>query len=256
MKMVCVSAGEIHSAAVNSDGDLFTFGDGFLGQLGHGDKRPRVSPKQVKQGGLEDECVTTVSCGCRHTLAVTDEGEVFSFGFGHFGVLGRSFTPFEYDADTALENLGGGGDLEQDAGFVPLLVAPIEPVDPVEEDPVLREQRERAALQAHLDLIANLTLDDSSDQCIPKLVESLKGINIVGVGAGHRHSIFLDNQGGVYTCGSGVSGCLGHGDYVSHMFPMKIMEFGRSESELMVFNRCSSSLVMFLLFPQEAKVLK
>lgn len=191
--------------------------------LGHGDKRPQVSPKQVEQGGLEDECVLSVSCGCRHTLVVTEEGEVYTMGFGHFGVLGRSFTPYAYDADSALDNMGGG--LEDDAGFVPLPAAAAAP-PVVQNDPVLREISERDALQAHLDFIDGLTLDDPSDQCIPKVVDSLKGIKIVGASAGHRHSMLLDERGGVYTCGSGVTGALGHGDNMSHMYPMKVMEFG------------------------------
>lgn len=234
MKMVCVSAGEIHSAAVNSDGDLFTFGDGFLGMLGHGDKRPQVSPKQVEYEGVEDECFSTVSCGCRHTLAVTEDGEVFSMGFGHFGVLGRAFTPFEYDADAALENLGIG-DLEADQGFQPLPQNPViaQAAAPVEEDPVLREEREREELQAHLELIANMTLDDASTQCLPQIIDSLQGIDIIGVSAGHRHSIFLEKQGGVYTCGSGVTGALGHGDNISQMYPMKVMEFDHCGTKIM-----------------------
>jgi hypothetical protein len=239
MRMTCVSAGEIHSACVNSDGDLFTFGDGFLGMLGHGDKRPQVSPKQVERGGLEDECVATVACGCRHTLVVTEDAEVWSMGFGHFGVLGRSFTPYEYDAGSALDNMGGGGDLEQDEGFVPLPAAPqpAAAARPIEDDPVLREEREREELRAHLDLLANLTLDDPSDQCIPKVIDSLKGIPIVGASAGHRHSILLDKLGGVYTCGSGVTGALGHGDALSHMYPMKVMEFGTSCAYTLIFFR-------------------
>ena len=75
VRCICVSAGELHSAAVTSDGDVYTWGDGFCGQLGHADKRPQVLPKQVEYGGLEDECVTSISCGSRHTLAVTEEGE-------------------------------------------------------------------------------------------------------------------------------------------------------------------------------------
>jgi alpha-tubulin suppressor-like RCC1 family protein len=55
----------------------------------------QLLPRQVTEGGLEDECVLSVSCGARHTLCVTEGGEVFSFGLGHFGCLGRSYTPFE-----------------------------------------------------------------------------------------------------------------------------------------------------------------
>jgi hypothetical protein len=106
---------------------------------------------------------------------------------------------------------------------------------------LLPEEREREELRAHLDLLANLTLDDPSDQCIPKVIDSLKGIPIVGASAGHRHSILLDKLGGVYTCGSGVTGALGHGDALSHMYPMKVMEFGTSCAYTLIFFRRSQS---------------
>ena len=223
MRITCVSAGEIHSAAVNADGDLFTFGDGFLGMLGHADKRPQVSPKQVEKGGLEDECVLSVACGCRHTLVITEEGEVWSMGFGRYGVLGRSFTPYEHDPEANL----AGGDLDDDVGFEGAVAA----APRVEDEAAAREIRQQEAVQEHLDMI-NMTLDDASDQCIPKLIDSLQGIKIVGASAGHRHSILLDDTGGIYTCGSGVTGALGHGDNCSHMYPMKVMEFGESVNKI------------------------
>ena len=87
VRVTCVSAGELHSACVSSDGDCYTWGDGFCGQLGHADKRPSMVPKVVESGGLEDEIVLTVSCGSRHTLVVTEDGEVWSWGLGHYGAL-------------------------------------------------------------------------------------------------------------------------------------------------------------------------
>lgn len=57
------------------------------------------------------------------------------------------------------------------------------------------------------------------------LIDSLKGIRIVGVSSGHRHSIALDENGGLYTFGSGASGALGHGDLIGQEYPMKVMEF-------------------------------
>lgn len=226
-RCVCIAAGELHSAAVTVDGDLYTWGDGFCGQLGHGDKGPCVTPMQVTKGGLEDECVSNVSLGARHSLVVTDDGEVFSFGLGHFGVLGRSFTPYDHEPVGALDGMDDG-----DLNFVPQQQSR-QGIGSLNRNEQGRNPYDFDELMAHLDLISNIKLKDSSDQCIPKLIDSLVGINIVGASAGHRHSLLLDNEGHVYSCGAGVTGCLGHGDNQSHMVPMRIKDFDERGVKIM-----------------------
>jgi alpha-tubulin suppressor-like RCC1 family protein len=228
VRCICVAAGELHSAAVSSDGDVYTWGDGFCGQLGHGDKRPQLTPKQIEIGGLEDEMVTSIVCGGRHSIACTEDGEVWTWGLGHFGVLGRSYSPFDYDADATVAAFA---DIEVDR----LDDLVVDENDGVAErnardeqarlraDPAARDHA--AELLAHLDLIANVSLDDSSDQCLPRVVDSLRNITIVGASAGHRHSLFLDIHGSLYSCGAGSAGCLGHGDTSSNMYPIKISTF-------------------------------
>lgn len=225
---VTVAAGELHSAAVTSDGDVYTWGDGFCGQLGHGDKRPQLTPKQVETGGLEDECVAMIACGSRHTMVVTEEGEVWSWGLGHFGVLGRSFTPFDYDVVDVAFTGGEPGVMDQAGGANN---AAVEVTAPVPEPPAAAPQDIDAQVREQLDLIANLSLDDSSDQCYPKLVESLQGIKIIGCSTGHRHSLLLSEDGALYSCGAGNAGCLGHGDTESHMYPMRIGHFDEMSDE-------------------------
>lgn len=231
-RCICVSAGELHSAAVTVDGDVYTWGDGFCGQLGLGDKRPQVLPQQVEAGGLEDECVLSISCGSRHTLAVTEEGEVFSWGLGHWGALGRSFTPFEYDADAAVV---GFGTVEGDEEGVAAPEPQQQPAQPQQQEaPAEVDQGDfNAELRAHLDLISNLTLDDSSNQCFPMLIESLNLTKAVGVSAGHRHSLVLDANGQVYAFGAGRSGCLGAGDNEAQMYPVLISEFVNENVRIM-----------------------
>lgn len=47
-----IACGSSYSAAITSNGELYTWGDGAHGRLGHGDKANQPKPKQVcKQGG-------------------------------------------------------------------------------------------------------------------------------------------------------------------------------------------------------------
>ena len=46
-RVVSIAAGGRHCAAVSSTGELFTWGDGRMGQLGHGDTQSRLMPRQL-----------------------------------------------------------------------------------------------------------------------------------------------------------------------------------------------------------------
>ncbi|KAG7232808.1 hypothetical protein INR49_008073, partial [Caranx melampygus] len=75
----CVSAGYRHSAAVSEDGELYTWGEGDFGRLGHGDSNSRNIPTLVK----DISNVGEVSCGSSHTIALSKDGRtVWSFGGG------------------------------------------------------------------------------------------------------------------------------------------------------------------------------
>lgn len=231
-KCICVAAGELHSGVVTADGDVYTFGEGFCGQLGHGDRRPQLLPKQVTLGGLEDECIANMSMGCRHTLVTTEEGEVYSWGLGRFGVLGRSYTDFTYNNDVGMAVPDG------DEGHVVGVAAQPPPMPAAEIDNVVNAANLQDGIN---DVIAslealNLTLDDPSDQCYPKVIDSLKGMRIVGVSAGHRHSMCLDEFGGLYSFGSGASGALGHGDLSGQEFPIKVTEFDNMKVRIHQFS--------------------
>ncbi|KAF4520878.1 hypothetical protein B566_EDAN007059 [Ephemera danica] len=84
-----IACGSSHSAAITSNGELFTWGLGEYGRLGHGDTTTQLKPRRVK--ALAGKHVRQVACGSRdaQTLALTDIGMVYSWGDGDFGKLGR-----------------------------------------------------------------------------------------------------------------------------------------------------------------------
>ncbi|GLC74622.1 hypothetical protein PLESTF_001536100 [Pleodorina starrii] len=68
VKVLAVSCGPYHTAAITEGGLLFTWGDGLFGKLGHGSHRSEYRPRKVAD--LEDKYVFNVSCGYWHTAAV------------------------------------------------------------------------------------------------------------------------------------------------------------------------------------------
>eukprot|EP00854_Cymbomonas_tetramitiformis_P014566 gene14566-17214_t len=102
LKVVGMDVGYIHMAMVTSDGGLHTCSTGFDGYAGGLVKAP-VRPNKEKELGrvaatesdantpgrvtsLQAENIRAVATGRCHTLALSQEGKVFSFGCG---ILGR-----------------------------------------------------------------------------------------------------------------------------------------------------------------------
>jgi E3 ubiquitin-protein ligase HERC2 len=86
--VVAVAAGYGHSAILAGPRrEMYTFGWGEHGQLGHGNIESLTEPLVVK--ALFTERLDLISCGGFHTLALTEEGTCWSWGDGSSGQLGR-----------------------------------------------------------------------------------------------------------------------------------------------------------------------
>ena len=84
-----IAAGDSHSLALTSSGQLYAFGSNGLGQLGTGADPllPHPTPAPVALPG-EVGPVTQISAGGSHTLAVTASGQLYAFGDNDDGELG------------------------------------------------------------------------------------------------------------------------------------------------------------------------
>ena len=58
--------------------------------MGHGDEQIQWLPKKVE--AFAGRCVVAVSAGSLHSLALTADGSVWSWGLGGFGQLGHGDT--------------------------------------------------------------------------------------------------------------------------------------------------------------------
>ena len=87
-----VQLSKFHSAVLTTDpeANLYVCGFGPGGRLGTGDEKTRFNFTSIHSGGLSGKKVIQVALGQNHTLAITGEGELFTWGNNGFGQLGYS----------------------------------------------------------------------------------------------------------------------------------------------------------------------
>ncbi|XP_049850244.1 uncharacterized protein LOC126322375 [Schistocerca gregaria] len=88
LKIVQVSCGRYHTAAVTSGGSVYTFGAGEHYQLGHGNDLSLSTPKCIDIFKRIKAKIKQVSCGAYHTVSVSVCGQLFVWGTGKEGELG------------------------------------------------------------------------------------------------------------------------------------------------------------------------
>jgi alpha-tubulin suppressor-like RCC1 family protein len=80
--VIYIAAGEFHSLAITSGGDLWAWGCNQYGQLGNGTTETSEVPILIKEN------VIAVSAGYGHTLALTKDGTLYAWGNNARGQLG------------------------------------------------------------------------------------------------------------------------------------------------------------------------
>ncbi|XP_034689186.1 PH, RCC1 and FYVE domains-containing protein 1-like isoform X2 [Vitis riparia] len=208
MHVSYVACGPWHTAVVTSAGQLFTFGDGTFGALGHGDHSSMSIPREVE--ALRGQRTMRVACGVWHTAAVVElmiassssessgsssSGKLFTWGDGDKGRLGH-------------------GDKE------PRLV-------PQSVTALINESFCQVACGHNLTVALTTsgrvyTMGSAvygqlgspvADGKIPTLVEGKIANSFVEeVACGSYHVAVLTSKTEVYTWGKGTNGQLGHGD--------------------------------------------
>ncbi|XP_027363059.1 PH, RCC1 and FYVE domains-containing protein 1-like isoform X2 [Abrus precatorius] len=211
LQVAIVTCGPWHTALITSTGQLFTFGDGTFGVLGHGDRESVSYPREVESlSGLR---TIAVACGVWHTAAVV---EVIVTQSSASLSSGKLFTWGDGD-----KNRLGHGDKE--ARLEPTCV------------PSLIDYNFHRIACGH-SLTVGLTTsghvftmgstvygqlgNPQSDGKLPCLVEDkLAGESVEEIACGAYHVTVLTSKNEVYTWGKGANGRLGHGDVEDRKTP-------------------------------------
>jgi alpha-tubulin suppressor-like RCC1 family protein len=96
MRVVMVACGLLHTLVVTQDGALWACGSGEFGQLGLNDTENNYVFRQVGVAAFGGARVVTAAAGCGHSVAVTEDGALWTWGCSGSGQLGHG------DAETRL----------------------------------------------------------------------------------------------------------------------------------------------------------
>uniref|UniRef100_UPI003AAEB7BA probable E3 ubiquitin-protein ligase HERC1 n=1 Tax=Centroberyx gerrardi TaxID=166262 RepID=UPI003AAEB7BA len=191
MRKVSSSKGsDGHTLAVTVEGEVFSWGDGEYGKLGHGNSATQKYPKII-QGPLLGKVVVCVSAGYRHSAAVTNDGELYTWGEGDFGRLGHSDS-HSRNVPTLVKDISGVGQVACGSSHT-IAVA----------------QDGRIVWSFGGGDNGKLGHGDTNRVYRPKVIEALHGFIIRKVCAGSQSSLALTSAGQVFAWGCGS--CLGCG---------------------------------------------
>ncbi|MQL87884.1 hypothetical protein Taro_020435, partial [Colocasia esculenta] len=199
-----VACGDWHTAVVASTGQLFTYGNGVFGVLGHGNLESVSQPKEV--GSLKGLKVKSVACGPWHTAAIVEMTVGRSKGNTSFGKL---FTWGDNDK-------GRLGHIDKEKKLLPTCVSSLADLDFLQ---VSCGMTMTVALTVTgivftmgSSIHGQLGNPHAEDGAITAVEGALKGEYVKEISSGSFHVAVLTTKCEIYTWGKGANGRLGLGD--------------------------------------------
>jgi alpha-tubulin suppressor-like RCC1 family protein len=204
--VTAIAGGQLHPLALDSDGNVWSWGFNSDGQLGDGTTTNRSTPARVKGengvGLLEN--VTAISAMGYFSVALDDNGNVWAWGSG--GQLGDGTTT---DRSTPVQVKGenGVGLLEN----VTMIASGYSHTIALDSDGNVWSWGRNGSGQ-----LGDGNGGPGAQEVTPVKVKGENGTGVLTgvttVVAGYFHSLALDSDGSVWAWGDNTNGQLGNGD--------------------------------------------
>jgi alpha-tubulin suppressor-like RCC1 family protein len=199
MVMTAVSAGGEHSLILNSQGQVFSFGEDYdFGSLGLGYKTRASVPTLISEfQRIDDDLIfiVAISAGGGHSLLLDSQGLVYSFGFNEDGQLGLG----DHDNRSIPHLITDFNLIEDDEssdGSIPTIIA----ISAGHHHSLFLDSRGRifgVGSNCH-DQLGLVGLQPIS---IPMMADISEFWTIIAISAGYSHSLLLSSQGEVILFG-------------------------------------------------------
>jgi len=82
-----LETGVFHALALTKSKSVYSWGWGHYGQLGHGDDQELSNPQMIK---ALPPTIVAIAAGFAHSYALTQDGQLYAWGWGEHGQLGFS----------------------------------------------------------------------------------------------------------------------------------------------------------------------
>uniref|UniRef100_A0A3Q3IFJ7 Uncharacterized protein n=1 Tax=Monopterus albus TaxID=43700 RepID=A0A3Q3IFJ7_MONAL len=215
-----------HSMALTETGEVFSWGDGDFGKLGHGNKDyfKHQFKTMFSQASVIFFFLLQLACGFRHSAVVTADGKLLTFGSGESGRLGQRSTSNKMlpERVAALEGYHVG---QVSCGLNHTLVLSLDGM----------------FVWAFGDGdYGKLGTGSSTAKYYPQVVvPTLEGLFIEDIAVGCEHVLTLSSTGDVYAWGCNSEG------QVTNMHCCKTVHFDKLMLAFIVCQKESKSRVLF-----------
>lgn len=87
-KVFQVACGSHHSLALTVEGEVFAWGYNNCGQIGTGNTNNQTVPRKINSAMIGTKKIIVIACGQTSSMALSDAGELFAWGYNGNGQLG------------------------------------------------------------------------------------------------------------------------------------------------------------------------
>ncbi|XP_047528623.1 probable E3 ubiquitin-protein ligase HERC4 isoform X1 [Vanessa atalanta] len=202
-----IACGSQHSMALDEWGQVFSWGSDNFGQLGSNlGVYTQDQPKIIKF--LATKNVIQIACGFYHSIALTNNGELYAWGANTYGQCGLGTKSNKETTPQQISSLVG----------IPIAMIACG------GNHTFALSKSGAVFGWGKNMYGQLGLQDRENRCYPTHLKTLRYVKVCHISCGEEFTTFLTLDGGVFSCGTGEYGQTGHGTTKDELVPKKVME--------------------------------